>query len=76
MRDNSKANAALCRGRWPRILSVVNAAGYAGCTSAQQFRAEYGDLIFTLKNQERIDIYELDERLAAEKETARQAGRH
>lgn len=74
MRDNSKANATLCRGRWGRLLSPVAAAGYSGCSSVEEFRSLYGDLIFNSNNRERIDIYELDDKITEEKNAARHCG--
>jgi hypothetical protein len=74
MRDNSKANALLCRGRWGRLLSPIAAAGYSGCSSVEEFRSLYGNLIYNTNNRERVDIYELDAQIEAEKNAARHCG--
>lgn len=74
MRDNSKANALLCRNRWGRLLSPVAAAGYSGCSSVEEFRSLYGDLIYNTNNRERVDIYDLDARIEDEKNAARCCG--
>lgn len=72
MRDNAKSNALLCQYRWGRWLTPISAAGYAGCSSAEEFRSLYGKLIFSSNNRERVDRYELDAVLDGEKEKARQ----